>query len=140
LAGAGVGILAAPRISRSAERVVLWVDALALGLFAVAGSTRALNDGMRRLPAVLLGVMTAVGGGSLRDVVSGRPPKIFERGQYYAIAAIVGAVAFLACDAAKLDRSWSTLIGTLSCFGLRILAVQFDWRTRGLRHLFSKAE
>src|SRR5438445_2242932 len=70
LAGAVIGMLFAHRIGKNTERAVIFIDAAALGLFAVSGSTRALNNGMTILPAFLLGVTTAVGGGCIRDLLS----------------------------------------------------------------------
>jgi uncharacterized membrane protein YeiH len=133
LAGAVAGMIFASRIGKSTERAIIIIDAAALGLFAVSGSTRAINAGLRRLPALLLGGVTAVGGGSLRDVLSGRTPKIFERGELYAIAAIFGAAMFLFCDWIGFSRELSTLAGTVSGFGLRLLALRFHWETRPLR-------
>jgi len=139
LAGAVVGLIFASRIgetsriSKNTERAIVVVDAAALGLFAVAGSTRALNAGLSRLPALLIGGITAVGGGSIRDVLSGRTPKIFERGELYAIAAGFASVAFLFCDWAGLSRESSTILGCLCGFGLRVLAVWFKWETRPVR-------
>jgi uncharacterized membrane protein YeiH len=133
LAGAVAGMVFAPRIGKSTERALIFMDAAALGLFAVAGSTRAINAGLTRLPALLLGAITAVGGGGIRDVLSGRTPKIFERGELYAIAAGFGAAAFLVCDALKLPREASTAIGTICGFGLRLLALRYHWQTRSIR-------
>ncbi len=132
-AGAMVGRIFAPRIGRNTERAIIFVDAAALGLFAVSGSTRALNAGLRPLPALLLGEVTAVGGGSLRDVLSGRPPKVFERGELYAIAAAFGSAAFLFCDWLQFNREFSTIAGTSCGFGLRLLALRFNWQTRAVR-------
>ncbi len=133
LAGAVIGMIFAQRIGANTERVLLFADAMALGLFAVAGSTRAINAGMPRLPALLLGATTAVGGGCIRDVLSGRTPKIFERGELYAIAAAFGSAAFLLCDALKFTREISTAAGTLCGFGLRLLAWRYHWETRSIR-------
>jgi uncharacterized membrane protein YeiH len=133
LAGAVLGMLFAHRISKNTERVILFVDAAALGLFSVAGSTRAIDAGMTRLPALLLGATTAVGGGCIRDVLSGRTPRIFERGELYAIAAAFGAAIFLVCDAYRLSREISTAIGSTCGFGLRLLAWRFGWETRPVR-------
>lgn len=132
LAGAVAGMIFASRIGKSTERAIIIIDAAALGLFAVSGSTRAINAGLRRLPALLLGGVTAVGGGSLRDVLSGRTPKIFERGELYAIAAAFGAAMFLFCDWIGLSRELSTFAGTVGGFGLRLLALRFHWETRPL--------
>ena len=133
LAGAAVGLVFASRVGRSTERVIVFIDAAALGLFAVAGSTRALEAGLQRLPAFLLGGVTAVGGGCVRDVLSGRTPKIFERGELYAIAAGFSAAMFLLCDWLHFSREISTTIGALCGFCLRLLALRFNWRTRPVR-------
>jgi uncharacterized membrane protein YeiH len=133
LAGAAVGMIFAQRIGKNTERALIIIDAAAIGLFSVAGSTRAIDAGMTYLPALLLGVTTAVGGGCIRDVLSGRTPKIFERGELYAIAAAFGAAMFLLCDAWKLSREASTAIGSACGFGLRLLAWRFRWETRSIR-------
>jgi uncharacterized membrane protein YeiH len=138
LAGAAIGMAFAQRIGRNTERAILFIDAAALGLFAVAGSTRAIDAGLTRLPALLLGVTTAVGGGCIRDVLSGRTPKIFERGELYAIAAAFGAAMFLLCDALKLSREIATAVGSLCGFGLRLLAWRYHWETRPVRADFSE--
>lgn len=133
LAGAGAGMIFVSAIGKNTERAIIVVDAAALGLFAVAGSTRALNAGLQPLPALLLGGVTAVGGGCLRDVLSGRTPKIFERGELYAIAAVFGSAIFLLCDRLGFNREISTLAGTLCAFGLRLLALRFHWETKQVR-------
>jgi uncharacterized membrane protein YeiH len=133
LAGAMIGMIFAHKIGKNTERAMIFMDAAALGLFSVAGSTRAINDGMSWLPALLLGATTAVGGGCIRDVLGGYTPKIFEHGELYAIAAAFGAATFLACDACKLPREISTVAGTVCGFGLRLLAMRFQWKTRSIR-------
>ena len=133
LSGAVIGMLFAQRIGRNMERTIVFIDAAALGLFAVAGSTRAINAGLGWLPALLLGAITAVGGGSIRDVLSGRTPAIFERGELYAIAAVFGAATFLVCNAFHLPREASTIAGTLCGFALRLLALRYRWETWSIR-------
>ena len=133
MGGAITGLTFAGRIGRNTERAIIFIDAAALGLFAVSGSTRALDAGLRDLPALLLGTVTAVGGGSIRDVLSGRTPKVFERGELYAIAAIFGSATFLVCDWFRLPRPLCTVVGALCGFGLRLLALRFNWQTRAVR-------
>ncbi len=111
----------------------LWIDALALGLFSVAGATRAVNSGLTFLPALLLGVTTAVGGGSLRDVFSGRTPRVFERGEPYALASVFAVLMFFVCEWLTLDRTASTLVAILAGFALRMLSLRYSWRTPGMR-------
>jgi uncharacterized membrane protein YeiH len=139
LVGGLAGMVFASRIGKGVERAMVICDAAALGLFAVAGCTRALNVDLSRLPALLLGCVTAVGGGCIRDVLSGRAPKIFERGELYAIAAGFGASMFLVCDYIGLTRETSTIIGASSGFALRLLAVWFHWETRPVRGESSSA-
>src|SRR3984957_16401496 len=95
LGGGFLGLLCGAGPGRKLSRLLILIDAAALGFFAVAGSTRALAAGFSFLPAMLMGVITAVGGGSLRDVFSGRTPKVFERGEPYALVAAIVSVLFL---------------------------------------------
>jgi uncharacterized membrane protein YeiH len=119
------GSLAGPRMLR-----VIWVaDAASLGFFSVAGVSRALNAGLPTLAALILGLITAVGGGSLRDVLMGRTPRVFERGEPYAIAALLSVLVFLAGDKFGLDRSISTAVGAAAGLVLKLLAARFQWKT-----------
>jgi uncharacterized membrane protein YeiH len=122
--GAGVvallfGSIAGPRMLR-----IIWVaDAASLGLFSVAGVSRALNAGLPILAALILGLITAVGGGLLRDVLMGRTPRVFEQGEPYAM------LVFLGAEALGWDRSISTAAGALSGLVLKLLAARFQWVT-----------
>jgi uncharacterized membrane protein YeiH len=113
---------------------LIWITAAAsLGLFSVAGVSRALNAGLPILAALILGIITAVGGGSLRDVLMGRTPRVFERGEPYAIAALLAVLVFLAGDWLRLDRTISTAAGATSGLVLKLLAAHFDWKTPAVR-------
>jgi len=119
------GFSASPHMTR-----FIWIaDAASLGLFSVAGVSRALNAGLPILAALILGLITAVGGGSLRDVLMGRTPRVFERGEPYAIAALLAVLVFLAGDRLGLDRSISTAAGAGSGLVLKLLAARFHWKT-----------
>ncbi|MBB5059334.1 putative membrane protein YeiH [Granulicella aggregans] len=111
------------------RRALVGVDALALGLFAVAGSARALAAGLSFLPALLLGVTTAVGGGSLRDVFSGRTPQVFERGEPYAIVAAAASVVFLTAEHWLGLGTAATALAVASSFILRLATMRFRWKT-----------
>lgn len=115
------------------QRAIVWIDAATVGFFAVSGTTRALDAGLTEMPALILGVITAVGGGAIRDVLTGRTPKIFEFGQLYAIAAMLGAAAFLAATMASLPRPTSATIGLLVGFTVRGLSLRYNLRTRAVR-------
>jgi uncharacterized membrane protein YeiH len=108
------------------------VDALALGFFTVAGSTRAMNAGLGFLPCLVLGVTTAVGGGALRDLFSGRAPATFREGELYALVSTVAASVFLGVQRLGVPVNRAAIIGTVVGFGLRLLAIRFGWRTRAV--------
>lgn len=111
----------------------IWLaDAASLGLFSVAGVSRALNAGLPMLPSLLLGLITAAGGGSLRDALMGRTPRVFERGEPYTLAALLAAIVFLGCEQTGMDRSFSTAAGALSGLTLKLLSARFQWKTRAV--------
>ena len=130
--GLVVFILEARRLFREKpriyERVLLWMDALGLGLFTVSGmraAYAALPDANAFL-AVFVGVVTGVGGGVLRDVMSGSVPYIFVK-DFYATASLAGAVVCaLAWD--RLGALPSMVAGACLIVLLRLLAVRFRWR------------
>jgi len=135
LVGGFATLLGFSWMGRKTEYAILLIDAAALGLFAAAGTIRATDAGLTWLPSLLLGVVTAVGGGSLRDVLTGRTPKVFEGGQFYAIAALLGAACFLVAHKVGFSRPSATLIGTIGATLLRVLSVHFNWRTQPVRNL-----
>jgi uncharacterized membrane protein YeiH len=133
LAGGLLGLLCGANSGQRLGKLLVLVDAAALGLFAVAGSTRALAAGLSFLPAMLIGIITAVGGGSMRDVFSGRTPKVFERGEPYALVAAIVSVLFLVTDRWTGNVTLSTSIGVAAGFMIRVLALRFQWKTRTVR-------
>lgn len=117
--------LAWPWVERLAHPV-LWMDAIGLAFFAVAGASKALAFGMTPVTAVLLGVLTGVGGGMLRDVLAGEVPAVL-RADFYASAALVGAVVVVVGTLLGLSVEWSSVAGGLLCFFLRAMAILHDW-------------
>lgn len=112
-----------PRLSRIARAVTL-LDALGLGLFAVAGTLKALELGTTSLTAVVVGVLTAVGGGAVRDLLAGGPPRVLVERELYAIPAILGAVVYASLWSAGLVSPFVTwgcvaLTVTVRGFGAR---------------------
>jgi uncharacterized membrane protein YeiH len=130
LTGAAVGLVLGSSLILRIRSVLALMDAAALGLFAVAGATRAVDRDLGALAALLLGITTAVGGGALRDVLSGRTPRIFERGELYAIVATIAAAAFLITISLGVSRTTATIAGSLTGFVVRLLAVRLGWRTQ----------
>lgn len=126
------------RTHRWVEQGIWLADAASLGLFSVAGVSRALNAGLPMLPALLLGLITAAGGGLLRDVLMGRTPRVFERGEPYTLAALLAAIVFLGCEKLGLDRSISTSAGITAGLLLKVLSARFQWKTPAVNAVTGK--
>ncbi len=108
------------------ERQVNVFDAFGLSLFCVAGAVKALDYGLGPLPAALLGMVTGIGGGMIRDVLAGRVPEIF-RGELYATPALAGAgvaVVGVELDAPLLVMA---VAGAGVCLVWRLLALWRGW-------------
>jgi uncharacterized membrane protein YeiH len=110
--------------------LLLTLDAAGLALFAVAGTQKALEADMHPLSAVLLGTVTAVGGGTLRDVLLARIPAIL-RVDVYATAALFGALVLFVCRRLGAPRGVAALIGGLACFALRLVSLWQHWQLPG---------
>jgi uncharacterized membrane protein YeiH len=120
-----VAFVAHPLLARLGKPVLV-LDALGLGLFAVAGCDKALEAGLQPLPAILLGVLTAVGGGAVRDLLVTEVPRVL-REEVYALAALVGAGLFALGDSLDLPEVPLTLAGVLAAFVLRLVSVRRGW-------------
>jgi uncharacterized membrane protein YeiH len=105
---------------------VLMFDAMGLALFAVTGTTKALSLNLGPVAAVLLGVLTAVGGGIVRDVLVAEIPVVL-RAELYAVAALVGGVVVVLGDKWQLPTLPVALAGAAVCFGLRLMAIRRGW-------------
>lgn len=118
--------LAHPLIGRLGKPVMAF-DALGLGLFAVTGCRKALEAGLGPVPCVLLGVLTAVGGGGLRDLLVAEVPRVL-REEVYALAALLGAMVVVAGDRLDLPDGATALAGVLAASLLRVVSVLRGWR------------
>ncbi|MEO3824548.1 trimeric intracellular cation channel family protein [Actinomadura sp. B10D3] len=116
-----------PQVTRLLPAVLLF-DAAGLGLFCTTGTIKALDHGLSPIHAVLLGVVTAVGGGILRDVLSGQIPAVLYDRQLYALPALLGAAVTAAADGAGLHGAAFAAGGAVLAFGLRVVAMRYGWR------------
>lgn len=114
-----------PQVSRL-RRVVLLSDAAGLGLFVVAGTAKALEAGLPAVGATVVGVLTGIGGGVIRDVLTGEIPVVLRR-EIYALAALAGSVVVVVADGFGIEGIASGAIGAALVFGLRILALVRRW-------------
>jgi uncharacterized membrane protein YeiH len=115
-----------PRIERLRTPILLF-DAAGLGLFAVSGTEKALTFGLDPLVAALLGMLTGIGGGMLRDLLVSEIPTVLQ-GELYAVAALAGAAVVVAGHMLRLPPTVPTMIaGAALCFGIRLVAMRRGW-------------
>lgn len=114
-----------PRLAKI-ERYVNWFDAMGLGLFCVLGTQKALIFGLDPVPAVLMGVLTGIGGGVLRDLLANRMP-IVLREDVYAIPALAGSLVVVLTWDAGMFREWVLIPAAGLCILLRFLAIHYRW-------------
>ena len=117
--------VAHPALAKVTETIVI-IDALGLGIFAAAGTQKALRFGLWSLGAVALGVVTAVGGGVIRDVLMREVPAVLHR-DVYALAAVLGALVVVAGDRAELRPTPVAIVAALLTCALRIVAHRRRW-------------
>lgn len=106
---------------------VLVFDAAGLALFAVAGASKALAFHAGPVAATLLGMLTGIGGGMVRDVLVREIPSVL-RTELYAVAALIGSSAVVAGQMLHLSPSVSSITGAVLCFGLRFMAMRYRWQ------------
>ena len=125
----GAGLITfywSPLIQRLHSAVLVF-DGAGLALFAVSGTQKALTYHINPVAAVLLGVLTGIGGGMLRDVLVSEVPTVL-RSDLYAVAALAGAAVVVIGDRLLFPAVATTIAGALLCFGLRMVAIRRDWQ------------
>jgi uncharacterized membrane protein YeiH len=113
---------------------VLVFDAAGLALFAVNGAHKALTHGLNPGMAVLLGMLTGIGGGMARDILLAEVPTVL-RADLYAVAALAGAAVVVIASRLGLPYAPAAIVGAGLCFGLRVAAMRFNWRLPVARNL-----
>jgi uncharacterized membrane protein YeiH len=125
---AGAMLFLRARHFEPTERAMQWPDALGLGLFTAGGTHIALEMGMPAIVAVLMGMVTAVFGGVMRDVVCNEIPRAFRDHQPYAVCSFAGGWVMVGAQAAGLPL-WGSLAAAASVATvLRLLALYRGWR------------
>lgn len=109
------------------ERMVNVFDAFGLGLFCVTGALKAMDYGLGPAPAALMGMATGIGGGMVRDLLTGRVPAVF-RGEIYATPALAGAIVVVAGTHVDLPLGVVVVSGGGLCIVWRLLAIWRHWQ------------
>jgi uncharacterized membrane protein YeiH len=109
--------------------VFMWVDILSVAFFAAAGADKALSMDYNALSCVFIGLITAVGGGMLRDICLGEVPTIFRRGTYYAVAALAGTAVYVIVCELHFIKTVALIACTVVTVVLRVVSVKYNIQT-----------
>ena len=126
LAGGVIAIMAWRALNGIPDLVLLTLDAACLGLFAMTGAAKALEHRMSWIVVMVLGTITGVGGGVVRDVLLNRVPLVLSA-DVYASAALAGIGTMLLARAARMPLVPALWLGFVVCLGLRLLAIAYGW-------------
>lgn len=116
-----------PRLIERLNHPVQLLDAAGLGVFAATGARAALHHGLTPPMAAMLGMLSGIGGGMVRDVLMARIPVVL-RAEIYALAALLGAATVVVGDRMGLPVALSTIAGAALCLFLRVMAIYRGWR------------
>lgn len=107
-------------------RALEWFDILSVSLFAVSGTDKAMLYQLSPWAAVLMGTLTAVGGGMLRDVFLGDIPRIFRKSNLYALCAVAGSLSYFLAACLGLNKVVDALICIIMTVGLRRASLRYN--------------
>ena len=131
----GVGIVMFFLFAKFKKQMTVWLvfDAVGLGVFSILGASIAYQVvGLEFLPMLFGGMITAIGGGILRDVFVREIPIVFVK-EVYAIASIIGIVVFYAILSSGVDVQIASVIGIVVATGIRLLAMKYNWNLPKVR-------
>lgn len=137
--GAACMVMVLAPLSKWMKRPVLLFDGLGLSLFAVAGAQKSLDLDHNYQVAMILGVITATGGGVLRDVLLNRVPVILQK-EIYASAALLGSGIVVLGNYLGWNGDRVFLIGIGACFTLRMLALRYHWELPSFKRVKKRGD
>jgi uncharacterized membrane protein YeiH len=124
---AGLVMFWAPRMVDRLRRAVLLFDAAGLALFVISGTYKALAFGANPVAACLLGVLTGIGGGIVRDLLVREIPTVLRR-EIYAVAGLAGALIVVLGYYWRLPPTAVAIVAAILCFGLRLISIRRNWQ------------
>ncbi|MDC4230972.1 MAG: trimeric intracellular cation channel family protein [Nitrosopumilus sp.] len=119
------------------KRMNIWLifDAIGLGVFSIIGASIAYQIvGLDFLPIMFGGIITAIGGGILRDVFVREIPMVFVK-EVYAVASIIGILVFYSVLSSGVDMQIASIVGIIAATGIRLLAMKFKWNLPKAREI-----
>jgi len=128
VAGGASAFFLHSKVEETSAWLLTVVDAAGLALFAVAGTEKALQFKMHPFIAALMGMITGVGGGVVRDVLLAQVPRVL-RADVYATPTLAGAVIMLAARKVRLSPTRAAVLGGTVCFLLRMISVWRHWNS-----------
>ncbi len=121
-----IAVLSFYRLDRISRFLLITADAIGLGIFSILGATYTLQLELSPIVAILMGVVTGVFGGVLRDVLSNRMPSVFRQStELYATCSFIGTSLFIILIIFQVNTLLASLIGALTVFAMRLLAVRY---------------
>jgi len=131
-AGCVLAILFHKQVKRLSTPFLIF-DALGTGAYGVVGASKAIDAGLAIPACIVVGVVNAVGGGLIRDVLVREEPLMLKPGQFYAIASLLGVGGYaLLSRFSQVPLVVSAITAIAITFVLRLLAIFFDWKTRSI--------
>jgi uncharacterized membrane protein YeiH len=124
---AGLVVFWVPRIVDRLHHSVLLFDAAGLAFFVISGTYKALAFGLNPVAACMLGVLTGIGGGIVRDLLAREIPTVLRR-EIYAVAGLAGAVVVVLGHYWRLPPAVVAVVAAILCFGLRLISIRRDWQ------------
>ena len=126
--GAGVLIsLLFGKAVRKLRRTFFMFDTIGIAVFTVLGLQKALTLGVHPVIAIMMGMVSAVFGGVIRDIVCNEIPLIFRK-EIYALTCLCGGILYILLQQTGLEQEWNILITVVFIASFRILAVKFKWQ------------
>lgn len=114
-------------VVKKMNKPVLFFDAIGLSLFAVTGAQKSLAFGHNAQVAILLGVITAVGGGVIRDVMLNRVPVILQKEIYASAALVAAAIVVLGSYFTEFSSEFVSIVALVVCCTIRLLSLYYKW-------------
>ena len=132
VAAATLAAVGLPRVLIKTERVILFFDAIGLGVFTVIGAQQALDAELGGIGVVTVGCITAVGGGMIRDLLAAEVPVVLHK-EIYASAAVVGGLLVWALQFTTIPHAIGLTASAVVVVTIRLLAMRYHWGLPAMR-------